>query len=52
MSKYEDGTNSTEDGDGKYTAKCSQPHPPVYGTIIKQDVKKAEMCGWRAITFR
>jgi hypothetical protein len=45
MNKYEDGTDSTDGGDGKCTAKCSQPHPHVNGMIIKKDVKREEMRG-------
>ena len=43
MNKYEDGTNSTDDDDGKCTAKFSQPHPHVNGMIIKKGVKGEEM---------
>jgi hypothetical protein len=43
MNKYEDGTNSTEDGDVRYTVKCSQHHPHVNGMIIKKEVKREEM---------
>jgi len=43
MNKYEDGTNRTDDGDRKCTAKFSQPHPHVNGMITKKDVKREEM---------
>ena len=43
MNNYEGGTYSTDDGDGKCTAKFSQPHPHVNGMSIKKDVKREEV---------
>jgi hypothetical protein len=43
MNKYGDGTNSTDDGDGKCTAKFSQLRPHENGMIIKKDVKREEI---------